>query len=509
MLFDWQKKLVDEYLSRTDFGLFLDPGLGKTPISLAFAERHECTKILVVSVNAKATELESVKGSWHWWAKKSTIRYTLSNKMNYVKTDNPECLLVNYEYLYSRSKSKKGLQLRDMIVDFCDSCAGHKVAIILDESHACKNLSSSRTKSVSKIRKLLDITSKEKFMYLLSGTPFTKEYIDVYSQLKLLGHKGTKAQFEDTFCIRGNLPGLYGWQQPIVGYKNTEKLFELIHSYSVTIKSEIVMDLPDKIFTEYQSDMSHEFTALTQETLKESYIYTIMKKHSIKTEPFSKRSDKKVNNPLFRNLSYPETNWFATTSGLYHLRARQISVGFQGNYEDAKWFDRTRLHMLEEFLLNNEDNYVLFYNYVPELIEIFNICEKLNYNIDVYCGDVKSLTFYEKHSNLTDEEKMMSKKNIIVANFASGSTGMNWQEYNKCIIFSLPNYRDWAQGLKRVHRTGQTRTTFYYVFTQRNWLDTGIREALERGEEYTDDMFAADEERLKELFGKEEDDNDR
>ena len=84
------------------------------------------------------------------------------------------------------------------------------------------------------------------------------------------------------------------------------------------------------------------------------------------------------------------------------------------------------------------------------------------------------------------------KKNIIIANFASGSTGMNWQEYNKCIIFSLPLYKDWEQGLKRIHRIGQKDTVIYHIFYQNNWLDIGMKKALEENIQYTEEMFKLD-----------------
>ena len=35
-LFDYQKNIVDKYKDRDSFGLFLDMGLGKTVLSLAF-----------------------------------------------------------------------------------------------------------------------------------------------------------------------------------------------------------------------------------------------------------------------------------------------------------------------------------------------------------------------------------------------------------------------------------------------------------------------------------------
>jgi hypothetical protein len=108
--------------------------------------------------------------------------------------------------------------------------------------------------------------------------------------------------------------------------------------------------------------------------------------------------------------------------------------------------------------------------------------------------------FYNKYHNLTSAEKLLSKKNIILANFASGSTGLNWQDYNKCIIFSLPLYKDYEQGLKRIHRLGQKETVVYHIFYQKNWLAYGMKKALEECKDYSKEMFESDLKRINEIM---------
>ena len=131
--------------------------------------------------------------------------------------------------------------MKNNIKKFIDSCVGHNVAIIVDESHKMKNLQSLQTGAIFLIKRLLMITANKVYTYLLTGTPFTTGYIDLYTQLKMLGNEETKTSFVDRFCVRGNLPGLLGWQQPIVGYKNLDELYRLIHKYAITIKSEAVI----------------------------------------------------------------------------------------------------------------------------------------------------------------------------------------------------------------------------------------------------------------------------
>ena len=477
----------------------------KTILGLAFAEVNLCTKVIVITVNGKAVEPVDREGSWLYWASRSSMCYRLSQKWesNFDINTN-DCFVVNYESLFKRGKSTtQSVNLKDNIQAFIKSCKGHNVALIVDESHKVKDLQSQQTKSIQRIQTLLQVSSKSLHSYLMTGTPFTKGYVDLYSQLKLLGCTMTKGEFVDRFCIRGNVPGLLGWQQPIVGYRNLDMLYELIHHYAITIKSEDVIDLPEQIFVYHKLKQSECFEMFIDETCTIDKLKNFAKKvnSTLPQEVEQQRPFRngKVNNVFYRDIDYPQSTWLAATSGQFWLRARELSIGFNGNAQSYKWYDRSRLDALEAFLSMNEDNYVLFYNFVPELLELYDICEKLGYNIDVYCGDIKSLQHYDKYASQSEAEQLTNKKNIILANFASGSTGMNWQAYNKCIIFSCPLYKDYAQGIKRIHRTGQKYTTIYHVFYQLNWLDASMNRALAEAKDYDVKMFESDLARVHSL----------
>ena len=505
-LFDYQKNIVDKFKDRQSFGLFLDMGLGKTILSLAFSEVNNCTKVIIITINAKANESESVKDSWLGWAKQSSIKYNLHNKhsKDSFLIEQNDLLLINYESLFSRAKDKKSkVQLKDNVKEFILSCCGHNVAIIVDESHKMKNLKSLQTEAIFKIKSALKMQTDKVYTYLLTGTPFTTGYIDLYSQLKMLDYPDTKTNFVDRYCVRGNLPGLLGWQQPIVGYKNVDELFELIHRYAITIRSEEVISLPEQIFVYHPTEESHQFKMLTAEYISGK---EVVKENESRTNKISDieqyNVDKKVGNPYFRNIAYPELKWIAETNGTFWLRAREISIGFQGNSDDFEWYDNTRMNEIKSFLERNEDNYVIFYNYTPELFALFSICNELGYNVDIFSGEMKSLFFYEKFCNLTESEKLVTKKQVILANFASGSTGMNWQQYNKVIIASTPLYKDYAQAIKRVHRPGQKNRVFYHIFYQKNWLDLSMQKALKEQKQYNQDMYDADLERVNSMMNK-------
>ena len=174
------------------------------------------------------------------------------------------------------------------------------------------------------------------------------------------------------------------------------------------------------------------------------------------------------------------------------MRTRQLSIGFQGNENEARWFNKTRLNEVKRLLEQNEDNYVLFYNFTPEFIELYEICAELNYKIDVFNGNIQSLYYYDEYSKLSEGQKLVNKKRIILSNFVSGSTGNNWQLYNKCIILSLPTFNTYDQALKRIHRLGQKNSCIYHIFRQDNYIDNKMWEALQKGLDYNSKLFEND-----------------
>lgn len=503
-LFDWQQNLINSFSDKEKYGLFLDMGLGKTPISLGFAEANACTKILVVTLKDKAIETEQVKWSWLDWAGKYGIpldKYNVKTfkKINY-NTENGQIVVINYQAFfksrteqYIHSKPKRVIDIKPEYIEFLQNCKEDNLAIILDESHMVKNSNSGRSEAISKLITYAQKYAKKVYLYLLTGTPFSVGFIDLHNQLNMLGCTMTKTKFKEKFCIMGNVRSLKEWEQPIVGYKNEEEFYDLVHQYAVTIKSNEVVDLPEQIYVNHTLPASKDFNMLVNETVKGFEIKEYLEERNVEVEDISIYETKsKVNNPFYRNIDYPDFNYYCPTAGGEWLRARQISVGFQGNAEEAIWYNQERLNKLRELLENNEDNYILFYNFTPELIMIYDLCEELGYNIDVSCGQIKSTFFYNKFANQSPEERLVNKKNIVLLNFESGSAGGNYQLWNHCILFSIPLYKNWAQSLKRVHRIGSKDPVFYHIFYQDNWLENRMKECLEKNINYSEDLFKQD-----------------
>ena len=163
LLFPWQKQIIDKFEDKRKFALYLDMGLGKTPVSLAFAERHHCNKIIIVSIEKKAIETADVDGSFLNWSTKMEKKYnaytkqysfnnTGSKKWQVTLNENDnDILIINYESLYKRrllenldrkKKKEKICELKDNILDFIKKCKDQRVCVIIDECHKLKDLDS-------------------------------------------------------------------------------------------------------------------------------------------------------------------------------------------------------------------------------------------------------------------------------------------------------------------------------------------------------------------------------
>lgn len=503
MLLDWQKEIVDNIQKRNlrSYGLFLDMGLGKTIVGLSLAEINKCTKVIIVSINSKAMESKDVNGSFLYWASKSDIGYErVITKEIFKKpleakfeVNSKDILMLNYESLYDRKNSEN--KIRTEIYDFIMGCKGQNICILVDESHKIADHKSKQSKAIMEIQTLCKkVSPMHVWSFLMSGTPFTNGYISLWNQLKFLGCPLALGKFKEQFCIEEHVYGRPAYVTKIKGYKNVDILFKIVHNYAVTIDSSDVIKLPPQMFIDMTYPETRYFKLFTREKIEASVVIKENEQRDDKLpneylnpilDSFKKSASKRVTNPYYRNIDFPSMDYICDTTSEFWIRSREMSIGFVGNSEEYIWYDTTRIDMLRDFLKTYKDNYILFYSFTPELIEIYNVADSLGYNISIYSGAIKDM---ESYDNLDSE-----KPTIVIGNWQSMSTGMNLQKFNKVIIFDYPVYRDWAQGLKRVHRIGQKADrVIYYIMCQDNFLDKGMKESLEEKIDYTKDMFKND-----------------
>jgi len=124
---------------------------------------------------------------------------------------------------------------------------GPRGLIGIDESTTIKNHKAKRTKS------LVQLARGFRYKRIMTGSPITKEPMDIYAQAaflgpRLLGYDSYYA-FQGRYAItQRRTMGAHSFQQ-VVGYQNLDELTQKIDTFSYRVLKEDCLDLPDKTFT--------------------------------------------------------------------------------------------------------------------------------------------------------------------------------------------------------------------------------------------------------------------
>lgn len=428
-LYDFQKKVVDKALTKRKYALFLEPGLGKTITSLCIAQEKNFKKILIICQPSKLND----------WALEVKEHLGLNTVILDKGKEKDEELLKgakdNCAVIISHSTSWRRETLLNKYID-------SSWLMIVDESQYMKNRKSSVGKWATKFSKrLTDIL-------LLTGTPVANSLIDLYNQLVILGLEMKYNDFEAEYFNTKQIliPGSR-WPATIITGPKSHKLDELMNNVkkvSYTMKTEEAIDLPEKV------------------------IETIKLVHDKKTE-----YDKTKKQMIYKDLEIP-------SSGVLFNRLRELSSGFISEYKEISNHKKVAL---SDLLETNENNFLIFYNYVQELKDIIEECGKQGIKVFQLNGSIKDYMAAKDYDG----------RFIIAAHYTSGSAGHNIQFVNNVIYFSPPtSYADYQQSLARVNRIGQNKTCFYYQFCTIGTIEEKIYRTLALGQSYTEKIFEQD-----------------
>lgn len=306
--------------------------------------------------------------------------------------------------------------------------------LLLDESSLIQNSTAKRTKFILKL--------KPKNVILLSGTPCSGKYEHLWTQSKLLGWNIKKSTYEQQYINWRLLdlgPRAFGPRMVRIvdkknPYKNVERLkSKLRENGALFKKTEEVMDLPEQTFINVRCKPIPQY------------------------EKFLKDKIIKIND---REL-------VGDTRLTLRLYARMLC----GQYNPNK------LEALEDLINSTNDRLIIFYNFNEELDQIKSVIK--DRPISYINGSIKDLSNYNNEDD-----------SITLVQYQAGSKGHNLQKANKIIYFSpTEKCEDWMQSIKRIHRIGQKNNCFYYKLITEGTVEESIYRALERGTDYTDELF--------------------
>nr|DAJ27853.1 MAG TPA: Chromatin remodeling complex ATPase [Caudoviricetes sp.] len=407
-LYQHQIDALDQTKDYKNVAYYFDMGLGKTFIG---SEK-------LISINNNINLLICQKSKINDWIEHFNKYYNLqvfnlTNSKEYesfLKQNDKSVGVINYELAWRRTELSN---LRDF-------------TLMLDESSQIKDETAKKSKFILKLRSINNI--------LLSGTPVSGKYEEIWSQCKLLGWDISKYLYYDQFLEIKKID-VGDYKIPIItGYKNIDRLKRKLREYGAIFKkTDEVFELPEQVNQ-----------IIKVENTKE-YKYFI--KHSI--------------------IEFDELNLVGDMTLTKMLYSRQL----------ASQYNKNKFNALKDIINSTNDRLVIFYNFNDELKKIKELIK--DKKISEINGSIKDLSNFEKYED-----------SITLIQYTAGAMGLNLQKANKIIYFSLPLSSElMEQSKKRTHRIGQDKTCFYYYLITENSIDERIYKVLEQRKDYTNKLF--------------------
>ena len=412
-LYPHQVRSLDHTYKFNRCAYYLDMGLGKTFVG------SEKMHLLGKDVNLIVCQKSKVQ-DWidHIVKNYPMAVWDLTNK-NDFKLFWQDCKpgkvgIINYDLVWRRPEL---LNLKDF-------------TLMLDESSLIGNDTAKRTKFILKM--------KPTNVILLSGTPCSGKYENLWTQCKLLGWDISKTKFYNNYIITRQIDVGGFYKDIVVGYRNVNDLkLELKKHGAIFMKTEEVMDLPDQVDQ--------------QICVNQNSYYKMFKKD------------------LYVKID--DVELVGDTSLTKILYERQLCGAFS----------KEKMQAFKDLIDSTNDRLVVFYNFNNELFQLKEIVGNSR-PISIINGQTKDLSAYEESDN-----------SITFVQYQAGAMGLNLQKANKIIYFTLPLGKGssglWEQSKKRIHRIGQSKTCFYYYLLVKDSIEEWNLSLLREGKELTDALF--------------------
>jgi len=324
----------------------------------------------------------------------------------------------------------------------------HKSLMAIDESTTIKNPKAKRTKAIESMRTLA------LYRRILTGSPVTRNPLDLYSQCEFLDpyhlDHSSYYTFRTRYAIMRTAHIAGRSIQLVSGFKNLGELSDKLKPFSYRVLKEDCLDLPGKIY------MKREIT-LTPEQKK---VYDEMKQTALAT-----LNGKRV----------------TTVNALTQLmRLQQIACGhFTADDGSTQNIKNNRIEELMEVLEEVEGKAIIWCHYQRDVENVFERISKR--------FDPGSVVHY--YGGTLQEERDKALKNFkenpdcrfFVGTPATGGYGITLTVANTVVYYSNGyDLEKRMQSEDRAHRIGQKKSVTYVDIITDDTVDTKIVKSLRK-----------------------------
>jgi len=447
-----QLKALEMSWNRETFAYFMEMGTGKTKVLIDnMAMLYDKGKIDGALIIAP----KGVVGTWHnqelpahlpnhienvtvlWQA---NITKGQSRKLGTLFKTGEELhiLIMNIEAF----STVKGSQFAQKFM------LSHKTLMVIDESTTIKNPKAKRTKNI------LQLADRAQYRRILTGSPVTKNPLDLFTQCYFLDPYHLDHQsyysFRTRYAIMKTAHIAGRSIQLVAGFKHLAELSEKLKPFSYRVLKEDCLDLPDKIYMK-------RVISLTDEQQK---VYKQMKEEA---------------------LAILNEKTVTTVNALTQLmRLQQITCGhFVADDGTTQEIKNNRLKELMDILDEVEGKAIIWVHWQKD-VQIIKKALIKEYGpgsvVDYY-----GLTPQDQRQKNRDAFQNDSKVRYFVGTAQTGGYGITLTAANTVIYYSNGyDLEKRIQSEDRAHRIGQKKSVTYVDILAEETVDEKIVKSLRK-----------------------------
>ena len=324
----------------------------------------------------------------------------------------------------------------------------HKSMMAIDESTTIKNPKAKRTKNI------LSLGDICKYRRIMTGSPVTRNPLDLYSQCEFLNPN--LLQFTSYYAFRNRYAEMktihvHGRSVDVVHkFQNLKELSETLKPFSYRVLKQDCLDLPEKVYIKREISLSPE----------QKKLYEQMKKQA------------------FATLNGKQVTSVTVLTQL--MRLQQITCGhFTADDGSIQPIRNNRLAELLDVLEEIEGKVIIWGHYQEDVKNIVNILT------DKY-GPGSVVSYYgltpqeERQKNI---KKFQANNGVrfLVGTPQTGGYGITLTEANTVIYYSNGyDLEKRMQSEDRAHRIGQKKTVTYVDIIAQDTVDEKIVKSLRK-----------------------------
>jgi len=334
-------------------------------------------------------------------------------------------------------------------VDFASKfLVSHDTLMVIDESTTIKNPKARRT------RNIVRLSTQAKYRRIMTGSPVTKNPLDLFSQCYFLDpfhlEHESYYSFRTRYAIMKTAHISGRSIQLVSGFKNLEELSDKLKSFSYRVLKEDCLDLPDKVFIKRQITLSPDQRKLYQQMRKEA-------------------------------LAILNGKQVTTVNALTQLmRLHQITCGhFTADDGTTQRIPNNRISELMDILEETEGKAIIWAHYQWDIKDIIKEINKVYGPGSVV--DYYGLTPQDERQPNIKKFQSDPKCRFLVGTPSTGGYGITLTAANTVIYYS--NGYDLEKRLQsedRAHRIGQKKAVTYVDINAQDTVDEKIVKSLRK-----------------------------